>query len=70
MPQYIIVYPVDIVKKPDEYIQNLKQKKLNDEKAQKLCNNIMLCIGWSIVFCLLIYLIILIIIIPSLLNNH
>ena len=70
MPEYIIVYPLDVVEDPDEYIRNIKNKKLNDEKAQKICNNIMLCIGWTIVCCLLIYLIILIIIIPSLLNNH
>jgi len=70
MPQYIIVKPLEVVENPEEYIRNLKQKNLNDEKAQKICNNIMLCIGWTIVCCLLIYLIILIIIIPYLLNNH
>ena len=70
MPEYIIVYPLDVVEDPDEYIRIIKNKKSNDEKAQKLCNNIMLCIGWSIVCCLLIYAIILLITTPFLLNNH
>ena len=27
MPQYIIVYPLDVVENPEEYIRNIKQKK-------------------------------------------
>ena len=70
MPQYIIVHPLEVVENPEEYIRNLKQKNLNDEKTQKICNNIMLCIVWTIVLCLFLYLIILIITIPFLENNH
>ena len=35
MLQYIIVKPLEVVENPEEYIRNLKQKNLNDEKAQK-----------------------------------
>ena len=41
-------------------------RKRNDAEAERICNNIKLCCGWSIVLGLFVYLIILII---SILTN-
>ena len=38
---------------------DLKSKINNDKKLDELCKNICLCIGWTIVICLIIYNIIL-----------
>lgn len=37
--------------------QNLEALKKNNEKLDKLCKNICLIIGWSLVFCLFLYII-------------
>lgn len=36
-------------------IRNKELLKKNNEELDKLCNKICLCIGWSLVFALIIY---------------
>ena len=51
-------YDTSNIPKDPEDIQKIIIKK-NNEKRNQLCKNICLIIGWSLVFCLIFYIILL-----------
>jgi hypothetical protein len=52
-----MIYPEYIEYQNDIEKQNLEALKKNNDKLDKLCKNICLIIGWSLVFCLFLYII-------------